>query len=160
VLLAGLLLALRLLAGGQPKILMVVFPLVASLLLAPAKLAFFARWLAHPVLAGVGVASYSLYLLHQRAGLTVISVLAEQLGLKGPASLDVSILVAAATVAIAKVIFRFWETPLNRRIVRACGFSRPPSTERARARAGTSTACVADNVPCFTPSVLSPSAAP
>ena len=71
------------------------------------------RWLTT-----VGVSSYSLYLLHQNLGLTLIAVLAEHWGLRGAASLWLAPVMAGAMIALAWLMYCYWEQPWNRWIVR------------------------------------------
>jgi peptidoglycan/LPS O-acetylase OafA/YrhL len=93
--------------------LLVTIMFASSLWLAPIRRLFSVRWLAL-----VGVSSYSLYLLHQNMGLTLIAVLAKRLNLYGVASLLLPVLVGAGMIGIAYAIYRYWELPWNRRIVR------------------------------------------
>lgn len=78
---------------------------------------------ARPVVA-VGAASYSLYLLHQRIGVSLVSDLAQALGLSGaPQSVALGVLVASVCVAASIVIHRQWEMPSKRWVLRV--LSRP-----------------------------------
>lgn len=124
VAMAGLSLVLLVIAGER-KADMAVFGLVVFLLFAPRKSDLLSRVLAHPALVGIGIASYSLYLLHQNAGLTLISVIAKFLGLTSAAALPVSVAVGVAIVGISQIIFHYWEIPLNRMIVNAYFKVRP-----------------------------------
>lgn len=72
------------------------------------------RWLTV-----VGVSSYSLYLLHENLGLTLIGALAKRLQLSGPPSLWLAVLVGLAMIGLSWLVYCYWEHPLNRRIVRA-----------------------------------------
>lgn len=62
-------------------------------------------------LTAIGQASYSLYLLHQYAGVTLIVWLASALGLEGRAALPVAFAVAAGMVGASLLLYRFWEMP-------------------------------------------------
>lgn len=79
--------------------------------------------LAWKPLAALGQASYSLYLLHQYAGVTLIVWLASALGLEGRAALPVALAVAAGMAGIALALYRVWEIPardlISRRSSRA-----------------------------------------
>lgn len=86
---------------------------LAAMYWKPAERLFSMRWLT-----AVGVSSYSLYLLHQYAGLTLIAKLADLLQLSGTAAVPVAVLMALLMIALAYCIYRAWEQPLNRIIVR------------------------------------------
>jgi peptidoglycan/LPS O-acetylase OafA/YrhL len=68
-------------------------------------------------LTAIGVWSYSLYLLHQNIGVTLIAVIASALSLNSHEALAVPIVVAAALIPFSGLIYRYWEHPMNRRIV-------------------------------------------
>lgn len=70
------------------------------------------RWIST-----IGVASYSLYLLHQRIGVAVIHAAAARLHLHGPAALVLPLLTAVTLIFATITIYRYWEAPLNRLIV-------------------------------------------
>ena len=72
------------------------------------------RWLT-----AIGVSSYSLYLLHQNIGVTLTSVLSRSLQASPIASLGVPVLTAAIMICVARLIYRYWEGPLNTLIVRS-----------------------------------------
>lgn len=93
---------------------------------------FGARWLSR-----IGSASYSLYLLHQRIGVTAIAVLAGAVGVSGPASIGVALAVAVALAFAAIAIYDWYEIPARRLITRVGGklLSVPP-----RARPGSASA--------------------
>lgn len=116
-LLAGMQLLL-LVYSGMPKADVVVFVLIAAVLSMVAYSAALRSWLEASWLVAVGVTSYSLYLLHQNAGLTLISILASWMQLEGPMSLLVAILVFFSMVFLSRWIYRWWESPLNRILVR------------------------------------------
>lgn len=80
---------------------------------------------ANRAISAVGVASYSLYLLHQNLGLTLISALSDTAEMDGPASIVIAIIVAAALILFSLAIYRFWELPINRLIVRVLARSEP-----------------------------------
>lgn len=75
------------------------------------------RILSTTWLTGIGVASYSLYLLHQFIGVTATAVIASAFSLSSGSSLVVPILVALTLIWISRAIYRHWETPMNNRIV-------------------------------------------
>jgi peptidoglycan/LPS O-acetylase OafA/YrhL len=113
--LAGALLFLLVL-GGEPPRHLVAFVAVVALLFVPSRVEVIRRVLSHPCLAGIGVASYSLYLLHQNAGITFIVVISGALALQHATALAASVLVIGALLAITHGIYRYWETPMNRAI--------------------------------------------
>jgi peptidoglycan/LPS O-acetylase OafA/YrhL len=92
--------------------------LVAALMLAPLRWPTVARCMGIRPLVAVGVASYSLYLLHQYAGLAFIGTLARTLELQGAASLPLALGVAGLMLGLARLIHCYWEGPLNDRWVR------------------------------------------
>jgi peptidoglycan/LPS O-acetylase OafA/YrhL len=92
---------------------------VTALMLGPLVSPRMARWLGARPLAAVGAASYSLYLLHQYAGLAVVSALSRAAGLVGYAALPVAVGVAACCMALAFAIYRYWECPINDRLAGA-----------------------------------------
>lgn len=69
-------------------------------------------WLAYPPLASIGMASYSLYLLHQYIGVAVLYVLR---GALGPVDHDYVVffvpLLIGALIAISLAIYKYWEVP-------------------------------------------------
>jgi peptidoglycan/LPS O-acetylase OafA/YrhL len=80
-----------------------------------------ARWLTR-----VGAASYSLYLLHQMVGVALIHWLGTMTSLRGVTSLWIPVAVAVLMILVASGVFKWWEAPLNRRIVQVMGSSRRP----------------------------------
>lgn len=89
---------------------------VTALMLGPLVSPRMARWLGSRPLAAVGAASYSLYLLHQYAGLAIVSALSRAAGLEGAAALPVALGVAAGCMGLAGAIYRYWECPINDRL--------------------------------------------
>ena len=73
---------------------------------------------AAPWLTRIGAASYALYLLHQQIGVTLIAWLAAVLGLTGPASAIVVPGVTVALIAVSLVVYRRYEVPAQRVLVR------------------------------------------
>lgn len=102
-------------AQAQP----VALVLVAALMWAPLRWPAIARLLSLRPLVAVGVASYSLYLLHQYAGLALIGTLARLLDLQGAASLPLALGMAGLMLGLARLVHRHWEGPLNDRCVQA-----------------------------------------
>lgn len=107
---------------------------VTALMLGPLASPRLARWLGARPLAAVGAASYSLYLLHQYAGLATVSAVSRAAGLGGAAALPVALGVAAACIGLAGAIYRYWECPLNDRLVRGYTAWRRSLTARAPLR--------------------------
>lgn len=101
--------------------------LIPALFLAVSRTALLNRVVSSPLLTGIGAASYSLYLIHQNLGVALIGWLGAALHLAGPVSLVLPIFVALAIMLLSSAIYRWWEMPLNRKIVAmAAGrFSRP-----------------------------------
>lgn len=112
---------------GSGPLHLVAFVGVVALLFAPAHVDTIRRVLCHPWLTAIGVSSYSLYLLHQYAGITLIAVISDVLALHGAPALAVSLLVLALFLGMARSIFMLWETPINRAIVARCLRARPAS---------------------------------
>ena len=102
-------------AQAHPAALVAVMALMLGPLVSPRM----ARWLGARPLAAVGAASYSLYLLHQYAGLAVVSALSRAAGLVGYAALPVALGVAAGCMGLAGAIYRYWECPINDRLAGA-----------------------------------------
>lgn len=73
------------------------------------------------ILVRVGVASYSLYLLHQCIGVTITANVAASLSLDGFWSLWIPMFVAVVMVGCSGLIFFYWEGPLNRWIIKRYG---------------------------------------
>ena len=105
------------------------------LFLAAARLAIVNRILSFKLLTAIGAASYSLYLLHQRLGVTLIGWLGKLLNFTGAYSAILAIIVAAILVLISRIIYTRWETPLNRLIV-ARFAPRSPQASQASDRHG------------------------
>jgi peptidoglycan/LPS O-acetylase OafA/YrhL len=72
-----------------------------------------ARWIT-----AIGVASYSLYLLHQRIGVALIHLMGERMRLHGPIALVLAPVVALVLIGVSMAVYRYWEAPLNRLIVK------------------------------------------
>jgi peptidoglycan/LPS O-acetylase OafA/YrhL len=111
---SGALLAVGSVAAGElPELLFTAcfFALFAVLVLRGHWL----DWLAARPLVAVGAASYSLYLLHDRIGVTALALWTRA---QGGEELRVSVLLAvavAATMALASMaVFRYWEVPSRR----------------------------------------------
>lgn len=102
-------------AQAHPAALVAVTVLMLGPLLSPRM----ARWLGMRPLAAVGAASYSLYLLHQYAGLAIVAAVSRAAGLTGSAALPVALGVAAACIGMAGAIYRYWECPINNRLAHA-----------------------------------------
>jgi peptidoglycan/LPS O-acetylase OafA/YrhL len=102
-----------LLAIDDPQAHPVALLAVTALMFGPLVSPRLARWLGARPLAFVGAASYSLYLLHQYAGLAVVSALSRAAGLEGRAALPVALAVTAGCVCLAVTIYRYWECPIN-----------------------------------------------
>jgi peptidoglycan/LPS O-acetylase OafA/YrhL len=75
---------------------------------------FSAKWLTR-----IGVASYSLYLLHQFIGVTATASISSAFALSPREALVAPILMASILILVSGVIYRCWETPLNNTIVEA-----------------------------------------
>jgi peptidoglycan/LPS O-acetylase OafA/YrhL len=69
-------------------------------------------WLGYPPLAAIGVASYSLYLLHQYIGVAILDIARNAFGPESPL---LSVLLAPTLVGvlilISLAIYRYWEAP-------------------------------------------------
>lgn len=102
---------------GEKKTDLLVSAMVIALMLAPTRYPWVAQSLRQPWLVGVGVASYSLYLLHQNAGLTLISLTTGYLGLTGTATLAAPIVVVLGFILASRTIYNHFESPLSRSIV-------------------------------------------
>lgn len=81
------------------------------------------RWvLSQRLITAIGAASYSFYLLHQYIGVTLIHFLSGTLHLEGKLSALVAIVITIAVASVARLIYVYWEHPINRYIVdRLCG---------------------------------------
>jgi peptidoglycan/LPS O-acetylase OafA/YrhL len=95
-------------------------------LLSGVRRMFAARWLSM-----VRLSSYSLYLLHQRIGVTLTQELSVWLGWVGPSSILISVAMLIGMILLSQVIYWYWEHPLNKRIVRfwANLFMRPSNAD-------------------------------
>jgi len=80
----------------------------------------------------VGGASYSLYLLHQRIGVSLIADIAHAGGLWGrPLSLLIGAAVTIGCVGLSLVIYRYWELPSKRWLLRVSRRAAPPAPVHA-----------------------------
>ena len=92
---------------------LLIFVLVgAALHLPPTR-----RVLSGRFISAIGVSSYSLYLLHQRIGVVLIGTISNALRLSPYAACIVPVVVAAGFMALALLIYHYWENPLNARLV-------------------------------------------
>jgi len=90
---------------------------VLALLLAAGRPGRVADVLGGRVLSTIGVASYSLYLLHAEIGSRLIAWIGNPLGLSAAGCGIYPVAVTVAFILCSQVIYRTWETPLNRLIV-------------------------------------------
>jgi peptidoglycan/LPS O-acetylase OafA/YrhL len=93
-------------------------PAFAALLILPQWWDGLNRALSIAPLAKVGLASYSLYLVHQYAGLTISYVIADAFALTGWAAVGVALGVIAGCIGLSMIIDRYWEEPLNKALVK------------------------------------------
>ncbi|MDE2129591.1 MAG: acyltransferase [Betaproteobacteria bacterium] len=111
-------------------------PLFYGLFLAMLLRPGWVAWLAFPPLAAVGVASYSLYLLHQDVGVAVLHAFQGALGTTHPALSALLVpLVTGTLIGMSLLIYRYWEAPsrdflLARRTVRPEPLDPVPLTNR------------------------------
>lgn len=69
-------------------------------------------WLAYPPLAAIGMASYSLYLLHQSIGVALLDLLRHSIGGDGHVVYALIVpFLAGALIVVSLVIYRYWEAP-------------------------------------------------
>lgn len=80
-------------------------------------------------LTSIGVASYSLYLLHQNIGLTLTNILAKSLAVPPRIALTLPFLITVGMVLCARLIYKYWETPLNVWVVK---YYRRPKVENTQ----------------------------
>lgn len=109
--------------------------LFVGALTAPPVGHFFSRRI--PVL--VGSASYSLYLLHQSAGVELSAFASRQLSLEGTVAAIVPLFTALVLTLVSIAIFLFFEMRINKWIVAKVLFdraARPAGDGRERTRAG------------------------
>jgi peptidoglycan/LPS O-acetylase OafA/YrhL len=92
---------------------------IPLLFLAASRVSVLNRILSRRLLTGVGAASYSLYLLHQNVGTALIGWLSEVLNFRGYASAILAVLTACVVIMMAKLIYAYWEVPMDRLIVGA-----------------------------------------
>lgn len=74
---------------------------------------FAVRWLGL-----IGLSSYTLYLLHQRIGITLTAKVAAWSGWTGPSSVAIAVAMMILMICASHWIYRYWEHPWNRNIVR------------------------------------------
>ena len=87
-------------------------PLFYGLFLAMLLRPGWVAWLASPPLAAVGVASYSLYLLHQDVGVALLEVFKSVLGTTQPILSTLLVpLVTGTLIGMSLLIYRYWEAP-------------------------------------------------
>lgn len=76
------------------------------------------RWLlSRRVITRVGLASYSLYLLHQNLGIALIGWIGNFLHSAGGSSAVVTLIVSLALLLLSIFIYVSWEHPMNRKII-------------------------------------------
>jgi peptidoglycan/LPS O-acetylase OafA/YrhL len=91
--------------------------LIPLLFLTASRVAPVNRLLSLKLLTGIGAASYSLYLLHENLGVALIGWLGGLIRFSGEYSAIIAVAVAAVLACVARAIYKYWETPLNRGIV-------------------------------------------
>jgi peptidoglycan/LPS O-acetylase OafA/YrhL len=74
--------------------------------------------LASPWITKLGAASYSLYLLHQNVGITLISAASRAMGVKGLMSVLVALVIAAGLALASMTIYDHFEKPTRRHVTR------------------------------------------
>ena len=74
-------------------------------------------WFGSAPMVAIGAASYSLYLLHQDIGVTVLSLWAAS-GVAVHSSAWLAVAVAGCLIALSVGIYRFWEMPAKGQILR------------------------------------------
>lgn len=87
-----------------------------------------ARPLSSRPLTAVGRSSYSLYLMHQAIGVTLIVAVGSWLNWAGPTSLILGFLIAASLIAVALLMHRIIELPGEKLIRTWLLLARPEST--------------------------------
>ena len=90
------------------------FGLFALLIFRPRSVAL----LSSKPLAAIGEASYSLYLLHDVIGVTVLAVILRTLGPNVPVGIALATVIALAMICISLVVYRVWEVPGKRLLLR------------------------------------------
>lgn len=80
---------------------------------------FIEKLVSASMLRVVGVASYSLYLLHQNIGVTLIGVIGRRFELDIFAGTILALCVALLMIFASQLVWKCWEVPANRRIVSA-----------------------------------------
>ncbi len=69
-------------------------------------------WLAYPPLAAIGVASYSLYLLHQSIGVALLDLLRRSIGGAGSEFYALVVpFLTGALIVTSLLVYRYWEAP-------------------------------------------------
>lgn len=91
--------------------------LIPAIFVASFHSEIFARLLSSPWLRGIGEASYSLYLLHQKVGVASIRWLSEVTHLRGPPSVAIALVVAVGMILLSRIIYVLIEKPCNRALV-------------------------------------------
>jgi peptidoglycan/LPS O-acetylase OafA/YrhL len=87
--------------------------------------------LAYRPVALIGASSYSLYLLHQNIGVSVISAAASWLNLTSQrVTVLLAVAVAIAMMGAAQGIYKYWEMPWKRKILAHTSFSGTRSASR------------------------------
>jgi peptidoglycan/LPS O-acetylase OafA/YrhL len=77
------------------------------------------RMLSAGWLTAVGAASYSLYLLHQRIGVTLIAAISGAVGIIGsPWSISIAVSIAALLTLVAVACYQHYEVPSRRLVAR------------------------------------------
>jgi peptidoglycan/LPS O-acetylase OafA/YrhL len=102
--------------GEMIPLLMVI--LIPGIFFAAMTIPMAGRILSYRPFAQMGLASYSLYLLHQHAGLTLIRFFSRAYGLGVDASAAVALAVASAMVGLSWLIFHAYERRANKFLLR------------------------------------------
>ena len=75
------------------------------------------RLFSSRLISSIGIASYSLYLLHGRIGNGLLVWIGNPFGLSAAGCSLYPVIVAIAFILCSQIIYRVWETPMNRLIV-------------------------------------------
>jgi peptidoglycan/LPS O-acetylase OafA/YrhL len=82
-------------------------------------------------ISAIGAASYSLYLLHQNVGVTLIAYLSKVAGATGAAAVAISVGVMGMMILVSLIVYKAWEVPAKQVVLKIFLPAQTPRTKKS-----------------------------